>query len=424
MNDRPANTTALPKPEVGKGGSNLKGLLPRATDCPGPSRPHGGQLISLDVPTGEREALIDETRGAKRLAASTAVQSDLELLANGGYSPLRGFMGRNDFKSVLEHMRLADGTVWSIPIVLPVSDEEAKQLQVGETVGLYDEDTLLATLEVHEIYPYDKFEYARHVFRTTSEEHPGVARLLKSGDFHVAGPVRVVQRPNTVRYPQYHLDPLEVRRQFDDRGWHSAVAFQTRNPIHRAHEFIQKAALEIVDGLLVHPLVGETKGDDIPADVRMRCYEVLLHNYYRPERTMLGVFPAVMRYAGPREAIFHALVRKNYGCTHFIVGRDHAGVGSFYGTYDAQQIFEQFTLEELGVVPLAFENTFFCRTCDGMASLKSCPHPDEVRVNLSGTKVREMLRRGEAPPPQFTRPEVAAVLIESLAETLSDGSGI
>ncbi len=391
---------------------------------PGPSIPHGGRLAPNWASPAEAAELQLELARAPRIDLSGALQSDIEMLAVGAYSPLSGFMGSRDFHSVLEQMRLSDGAVWSIPIVLPVSEEIARSLQPGQRVGLWDETGPLAALDLEEIYPYEKSEYARQVFRTTSDDHPGVARLLTQGGFHLAGRVRVLRRPDTIRYPEYHLDPLETRRAFDARGWKTVVAFQTRNPIHRAHEFIQKCALEIVDGLLVHPLVGETKGDDISAELRMKCYETLLAGYYRPERTMLSVFPATMRYAGPREALFHAIVRKNYGCTHFIVGRDHAGVGSFYGTYDAQEIFREFTPRELGITPLPFENTFFCRVCDGMASRKSCPHPEEQRVNLSGTAVREMLRRGERPPKEFTRPEVAQVLVEGLAESMKDGGGI
>jgi len=421
-------TSARPAAGGGNGTGAIGTGIGEATDQPraiaGPSTPHGGRLINLEVPVHERAALEARLKNAPRVVLSPALQSDLELLANGAYSPITGFLGNRDFHSVVETMHLADGTAWPIPIVLPVTPEEARGLEVGQLVALWDETQILGALELREIYVYDKQEYARHVFRTVSDDHPGVARLLGSGSLHLAGPVHLLKRPDTVKFPQYHLDPIATRKAFDERGWKTVVAFQTRNPIHRAHEFIQKAALEIVDGLLVHPLVGETKGDDIPADTRMKCYEVLLRDYYRAERTMLSVFPATMRYAGPREAIFHALIRKNYGCTHFIVGRDHAGVGSFYGTYDAQRLFTEFAPGELGITPLPFENTFYCLTCDGMASLKSCPHPDEQRVNLSGTKVREMLKRGELPPKEFTRPEVAQVLIESMAETLRDGSGI
>ena len=367
----------------------------------------------------EARELESSARLWPRVVLSPALRSDLELLATGAYSPLRGFLGRRDYDSVLETMRLADGSVWTIPIVLPVTETQAAALSPGSPVGLWDERRLLAVLDLAEVFTYDKAHSAQKIFGTQSLDHPGVARLFGQGTHLLGGGVRVVRRPLEILFPGRHHDPVETRRVFEERGWKSVVGFQTRNPIHRAHEFIQKSALEIVDGLFVHPLVGETKEDDLPADVRMQCYETLLESYYPKGRTLLSVFPAVMRYAGPREAVFHALIRKNYGCTHFIVGRDHAGVGDFYGTYDAQNIFREFDAAELGITPLFFEHSFFCRGCDGMASLKTCPHPAERRVTLSGTRLREMLRNGEFPPPEFTRPEVARVLIESLSPSRS-----
>ena len=382
------------------------------------NEPHGGWLVSRLVNGDEAAALEAEARGLPVLPLNPFELSDLEMLAIGGFSPLDGFMAKDDYESVLRQMRLVSGLPWSLPITLAVSADVAAGLKGKTRAALADATgQRLAVLTVKEIFPYDREVEARLVFGTTELAHPGVAYVRARGDWLIGGPVEVFRRPANGNYSKHRLDPADTRRIFSERGWKTVVGFQTRNPVHRAHEYIQKTALEIVDGLLLHPIAGETKSDDISLDVRMQCYEVLLEHYYPKDRVLLALNPASMRYAGPHEAIFHALVRKNFGCTHFIVGRDHAGVGNYYGPYDAQKIFDEFDPQELGITPLFFENSFYCRKCQGMASPKTCGHSPEARVVLSGTQVRNMLRDGGQLPAEFTRAEVAAVLHDAYSQS-------
>src|SRR6267143_1375545 len=344
-------------------------------------QPHGGTLVDRVVPPTEADAFRAEARALPSLVLDARELADLELIGTGAASPLAGFLGSADYESVLARLRLADGTVWSLPLTLAVSDEDAARLERGAPVALRDAAGRLAgILVVREIHRRDPLAEAR------------------------------VLMPDAPPFARHRLSPRELRARIAERGWSRVAGFQTRNPIHRAHEHLTKLALEFTDGLVIHPLVGETKGDDVPAEVRFRAYEALLERYYPPDRTLLAAFPAAMRYAGPREALFHALVRKNYGITHFIVGRDHAGVGRYYGPLEAQEIFEQFTPGELGVTPLRFEATFFCHACDMLASPRTCPHPASDRLDLSGSRVREILRAGGHLPSAFTRPEVAEIL--------------
>lgn len=385
--------------------------------------PHGGTLVERLASEKDQEAIRNEHRSFRTsIPIDRWTYADLECIAVGAFSPLTGFFTREEYDRVVTDMYLPSGKAWTIPITLAVDDHQASDIRPGDDVALCFEDVPVAVIHVTDRFHPDKEREARYVYGTTDKAHPGVKRLFSKPDTYIGGPITLMKRQPS-RFPKYNFSPRQTRELFKQRGWKRIVGFQTRNPIHRAHEYIQKTALETVDGLFIQPLVGETKQGDIPASVRMKSYETLLQRYYPCERVILGTYPAAMRYAGPREAVFHALVRKNYGCTHFIVGRDHAGVGDYYGTYDAQRIFSQFPAKDIGITPMFFEQSFYCLKCEGMASSKTCPHADKDRVILSGTKVREMLRSGIQPPKEFSRPEVVKILIEGyLLQAQQDAS--
>ena len=375
------------------------------------------QLVNRIATSEQKAEFLDQADSLPRIQLDKRATSDLEMIAIGGFSPLQGFLEQADYESVVENMRLANGQPWSIPVTLCVNEEVAASLKEGSLIRLDDPTgSMIGVLQLTEKYRYDKTREAIKVYRTEEDKHPGVKVVYEQGEVNLAGPVWLLQREEHPLFPSYQIDPATSTAMFRERGWKTVVGFQTRNPIHRAHEYIIKCALETVDGLFLHPLVGATKSDDIPADVRMRCYEIMAEHYFPNDRVILAINPAAMRYAGPREAIFHALVRKNYGCTHFIVGRDHAGVGDYYGTYDAQHIFDEFQPGELGITPMKFEHAFYCTRTQSMATAKTSPSTKEERIHLSGTKVRQMLRNGELPPPQFSRPEVAAELIKAMQD--------
>lgn len=384
------------------------------TTAAGLIEPHGGTLVNRLMDGDRAKELREEATSLARIDLSAKQSCDCEMIAIGAFSPLTGFMGEADFKGVCQGMKLASGDIWPIPILLAV--DRARAPKEGTRVALHAPNgTLQAIMTVEEVFEHDKDLEIPSVFRTEDEAHPGVAQVVAEGDVCLAGPIEAVVQCVDPEGPEafleHRLTPAQTRAEFEQRGWRTIAAFQTRNPIHRAHEYLCKCAQEIADGLLIHPLVGETKKGDIPADVRMRCYQVLIEKYFVADRTMLSVMPAAMRYAGPREAVLHALVRKNYGVTHFIVGRDHAGVGDYYGTYDAQNIFDELDAENLKITPLKFEHSAWCNACEGMTSGKTCPHGGDQKVFLSGTKVRDMLAAGERPPQEFSRPEVADELI-------------
>ena len=375
--------------------------------------PHGGALTPLLLKADARQAAIEEARSFPQVRMSSRETSDLIMLGTGAFSPLSGFMGKADYRGAVDEMHMADGTLWPIPITL--SDKGAAAgIKAGTHVALVDDESgeLMGSMRVDDIYAYDKQHEAREVFGTDDANHPGVAKVYAQGDRLLAGPVEVFSELHyPEQYGRYYARPAETRRIFEEQGWKTVAAFQTRNPIHRSHEYCTKIALEICDGLLIHPLVGKLKKGDIPAEIRMQCYEVLLQKYYPTDRVVCRVYPMEMRYGGPREAVLHAIFRQNYGCSHLVIGRDHAGVGDYYGPFDAQKIFDDIPSEDLHIQPLKIDWTFWCHACEGMASMKTCPHDKSQRVLISGTDLRAMLAEGKEPPREYTRPEVSEILM-------------
>ena len=377
--------------------------------------PHGGQLKPLILDGEELAEERERTKALPVIQLTSRETSDLIMMAIGAFSPLEGFMGKEDYEGVVNNMHMVDGTLWPVPITLAVSEEQADSLPMNSDVAIVDDESneLMGMMKVVEKYTYNKLHEAKNVFRTQDEAHPGVAKLMGQKEVLLAGPIKVFSEgPYPQLYGKFYGRPEETRKIFEERGWKTVAAFQTRNPLHRSHEYCTKIALEISDGILIHPLVGKLKAGDIPAEVRMRCYEVLMENYYPQDRVVLKVYPMEMRYGGPREAILHAIIRQNYGCSHLIVGRDHAGVGDYYGPFDAQKIFDELNEEELHLKPLKIDWTFWCFKCDGMASMKTCPHGKDDRVLISGTQLRKLLAEGQMPPKEFSRPEVIQILME------------
>ena len=376
--------------------------------------PHGGNLNPLLLQGEELQESRSKAETLPQVRMNSKEVSDLIMMAIGAFSPLGGFMTQDDYRGVVQGMEMSDGVLWPIPITLSVSGDEAKALCEGQEIGLVDDESgeLLGQMTIREKYTYDKKEEAVEVFRTDDEAHPGVQRLYTQGDVYLGGAVKAFgEGVYPAQFPEF-ARPAETRAIFGERGWRTVAAFQTRNPMHRSHEYLTKIAMEVSDGVFIHPIVGKLKAGDIPAEIRMKCYRVMLENYFLKDRVVLKVYPMEMRYGGPKEAILHAIIRQNFGCSHMIIGRDHAGVGKYYGMFDAQNIFDELEPGALHIRPLKLDWTFWCYKCGGMASLKTCPHDKDDRCLISGTQLREMLSEGEKPVPEFSRPEVLDILID------------
>ncbi len=391
---------------------------------PGLVRPHGGGPLKPLLLAGEALA-AERVRALPQLRVSSREKGDLIMLGIGGFTPLAGFMTRADWEGVCDGYRTAAGLFWPIPITLSTDAGMADGIKTGAEIALLDPDSdeILATMRVSEKYRIDKAHECMSVFKTTALEHPGVKLVMQQGDVNLAGPVKVLSDGGfKAKYGALFMTPAETRAEFERLGWSRVAAFQTRNPMHRSHEYLAKVAIETCDGVLVHSLLGALKPGDIPAEVRTRAIGVLIERYFRPGTVVQAGYPLDMRYAGPREALLHALFRQNYGCSHQIVGRDHAGVGSFYGPFDAHRIFDEIPRDALETQPLKMDVTFWCYKCGGMASGRTCAHTDADRLQVSGTQLRKWLSEGSPVPPEFSRPEVLEVLRAYYA-SLEAGSG-
>jgi len=375
--------------------------------------PHGGNLIKRILEGEELKEAIARSRTFPRIRMTTRERDDLIMMGIGGFSPLEGFMGQADWRGVCDEMKMTNGTFWPIPITLSVSKEVAKDIKEGQEVSLMDDgnDELMGSLRVQEKYSIDRIHECNEVFKTTDPKHPGVAKVMAQGEVNLGGPIEIFSEGEYPgKFKDLYATPEATRRIFEEKGWKTIAALQLRNPMHRSHEYLAKIALEICDGLFIHQLIGKLKDGDIPAEVRVRCVDTLVEHYFPKERVIQKGYPLEMRYAGPRETLLHAVFRQNYGATHLIVGRDHAGVGDYYGPFEAQEIFDQVPVNALMIKPLKIDWTFYCYRCQAMASSKTCPHGEDAHLMLSGTKLRKMLSEGEMPPAEFSRPEVLAIL--------------
>ncbi len=389
--------------------------------------PHGGGPLKPLMLTGSAlTAGLEKAKTLKQIRMTSRESCDLIMLGIGAFTPLDGFMSKADWQGVCDETRLANGVFWPIPVTLSVNEHDADDLDIGQEIALIDDESgeIRGLMTVEEKYTIDKGLECRSVFQTDDMEHPGVQKVMNQKAINIAGPVRALSEGGfPEKYGDIYMRPAETRALFEEKKWHKVAAFQTRNPMHRSHEFLAKIAIETLDGVLVHQILGKLKAGDIPAEVRADAINTLIDKYFVKDTVVQAGYPMEMRYAGPKEALLHAVFRQNYGCSHLIVGRDHAGVGDYYGPFDAQYIFDQVSEDDLKTRPLKIDWTFYCYKCHGMASMKTCPHGKDDRLLLSGTKLRKMLSEGQEPPAEFSRPEVVKIL-QAYYATLKEGDKV